>query len=58
MRLIPENLIGGLWLKSPLVKVVHVVQCQDVASHVFVDEKKKAQGILLGEMLGLYRCFC
>ncbi|XP_042032398.1 protein FAR1-RELATED SEQUENCE 5-like [Salvia splendens] len=55
MRLIPENLIGGRWLKSPLLKVVHAIQCQDVATHVYVDEKKKAQAILLGEMLGLYQ---
>ncbi|XP_042009135.1 protein FAR1-RELATED SEQUENCE 5-like [Salvia splendens] len=55
MRLIPENLIGGRMLKSPLVKAVHVVQCQDVATHVYVDEKKKAQAILLGEMLGRYQ---
>ncbi|XP_042032271.1 uncharacterized protein LOC121778966 [Salvia splendens] len=55
MRLIPENLIGGRWLKSPLLKVVHAVQCQDVSTHVYVDEKKKAQAILLGEMLGLYQ---
>ncbi|XP_042056217.1 protein FAR1-RELATED SEQUENCE 5-like [Salvia splendens] len=55
MRLIPENLIGGRWLKSPLVKAVHAVQCQDVATHVYVDEKEKAQAILLGEMLGIYQ---
>ncbi|KAG6405923.1 hypothetical protein SASPL_133517 [Salvia splendens] len=41
---------------SPEVyKAVHVVQCQDVATHVYVDEKKKAQAILLGEMLGRYQ---
>ncbi|XP_042016337.1 protein FAR1-RELATED SEQUENCE 5-like [Salvia splendens] len=55
IRLIPENLIGGRWLKSPLVKVVHAVQCQDVATRVYFDEKKKAQATLLGEMLGLYQ---
>ncbi|KAG6390877.1 hypothetical protein SASPL_148622 [Salvia splendens] len=37
------------------VKVVLVVQCQDVATQVYVDEKKKAQAILLGEILGLYQ---
>ncbi|KAG6403339.1 hypothetical protein SASPL_135556 [Salvia splendens] len=47
-----------LSLKSPLVKVVHVVQCQDVVTHVYVDEKKKAQPILLGEILGLYQAVC
>ncbi|XP_047978452.1 protein FAR1-RELATED SEQUENCE 9-like [Salvia hispanica] len=55
MRLIPENLIGGRWLKSPLVKAVHAVRFEDVATHVFVDEKKNAQAILLGEILGLYQ---
>ncbi|XP_042012168.1 protein FAR1-RELATED SEQUENCE 5-like [Salvia splendens] len=47
-----------LSLKSPLVKVVHVVQYQDVVTHVYVDEKKKAQPILLGEILGLYQAVC
>ncbi|XP_042005774.1 protein FAR1-RELATED SEQUENCE 7-like [Salvia splendens] len=50
LRLIPEYLIGGRWLKSPLLKVVHAVQNPDVATHVYVDEKM-AQAILLGEML-------
>ncbi|XP_042041490.1 protein FAR1-RELATED SEQUENCE 5-like [Salvia splendens] len=54
-RLIPEYLIGGRWLKSSLLKAVHGVQNSDVATHVYVDEKKKAQAILLGEMLGLYQ---
>ncbi|XP_042022980.1 protein FAR1-RELATED SEQUENCE 5-like [Salvia splendens] len=53
--LIPEYLIGGRWLKSSLLKAVHGVQNSDVATHVYVDEKKKAQAILLGEMLGLYQ---
>ncbi|XP_047950650.1 protein FAR1-RELATED SEQUENCE 5-like [Salvia hispanica] len=54
-KLIPENLIGGRWLKSPLVKAVHAVQFEDVATHGYVDDKKKAQAILLGEMLELYQ---
>ncbi|XP_042023052.1 uncharacterized protein LOC121770381 [Salvia splendens] len=49
-RLIPEYMIGGRWLKSSLLKGVHGVQNSDVATHVYVDEKKKAQAILLGEM--------
>ncbi|KAG6402816.1 hypothetical protein SASPL_135029 [Salvia splendens] len=32
-----------------------VVGNADVATHVYVDEKKTAQAILLGEMLGLYQ---
>ncbi|KAG6426919.1 hypothetical protein SASPL_111158 [Salvia splendens] len=32
-----------------------IVENTDVATHVYVDEKKKAQAILLGEMLGLYQ---
>ncbi|KAG6429511.1 hypothetical protein SASPL_107563 [Salvia splendens] len=35
-----------------------IVQNTDVATHVYVDEKKKAQAILLGEMLGLYQAVC
>ncbi|XP_047945914.1 protein FAR1-RELATED SEQUENCE 5-like [Salvia hispanica] len=54
MRLIPKNRIGGRWLKSPLVKVVHAVQFEDVATHGYDDDKKKAQAILLGEMLELH----
>ncbi|KAG6401030.1 hypothetical protein SASPL_137875 [Salvia splendens] len=42
----PSQLIGGRWLKSPLVKAVHGVHCEDVATYVFVDEKKKASSIL------------
>ncbi|KAG6397279.1 hypothetical protein SASPL_143445 [Salvia splendens] len=41
---------------SPEVyKVLDLFQTHDVATHVYVDEKKKAQAILLGEMLGLYQ---
>ncbi|XP_042038196.1 protein FAR1-RELATED SEQUENCE 5-like [Salvia splendens] len=54
-KLIPDNLIGGRWLKSPLVKSAHGVDCEDVSTHVYVDEKKKASSILLGEMLSLYQ---
>ncbi|XP_042038463.1 protein FAR1-RELATED SEQUENCE 5-like [Salvia splendens] len=54
-KLIPDNLIGGRWLKSPLVKSAHGVDCEDVSTHIYVDEKKKASSILLGEMLSLYQ---
>ncbi|KAG6418388.1 hypothetical protein SASPL_120592 [Salvia splendens] len=52
-----DDVVGnaGRWLKSPLLKVIHAVQNPDVATHVYVDEKKKAQAILLGEMLGHYQ---
>ncbi|XP_042056776.1 protein FAR1-RELATED SEQUENCE 5-like [Salvia splendens] len=56
IKLIPYNLIGGRWLKSPLVKSARGVDCEDVITHVYVDEKKKkASFILLGEILSLYQ---
>ncbi|XP_042023053.1 protein FAR1-RELATED SEQUENCE 5-like [Salvia splendens] len=45
--------VCGCKMFSRTALAVHGVQNSDVATHGYVDEKKKAQAILLGEMLGL-----
>lgn len=42
-------------VKIPSSKVSSGVDCEDVITHVYVDEKKKASSILLVEMLSLYQ---
>ncbi|XP_042032380.1 protein FAR1-RELATED SEQUENCE 5-like [Salvia splendens] len=42
VKLIPEKLRGGRWLKSQFVKPIHGVFCDDQEIHLAADEKKIA----------------